>query len=465
MAGRNTWYGRWRRNAYQIGSALNQFRDLARIVGVPAAVAALGHRLVASARHRLTARPVTMPIASATPSRGRGAGQVAPRREGVRFIGYVEANLGLGESLRGLIDSAADAKLRFAIWPFNVNVESRFVGPFRPESYDTDGAYPINVIETATDQLPLVRATIGETLIPSSYNVLRTYWELPSAPASWQPMLEWIDEIWAPNAFVADAFRSVFSGPIVVLPPCVEPEPPENLPRSHFGLKDGVFYFLFSFDYFSYPARKNPVGVLQAFQAAFDKDDARVGLVIKSTGSRTHFPEIRAIINRAAKTDPRIVVIDSTLTRGEIVSLIADCDCYLSLHRSEGFGLGMVEAMVHAKPVIATDFSGSQDFLSAETGFPVPCRLRPVRQGEYLNSDGQVWAEPDIEAASQAMRDVVADPETTAQRALAGQAFVRERYSRRNVGAGVAARVAMIEQERQRRDGVAEQADGNGLSG
>ncbi len=134
-----------------------------------------------------------------------------------------------------------------------------------------DGSYPINVVETATDQLPLVRATLGETLLSSSYNVLRTYWELPSAPVSWQPMLEWIDEIWAPNAFVAEAFRPIFPGPIVVLPPVVEPEPSQDLSRSHFGLKDGIFYFLFSFDFFSYPARKNPVGVLQAFQAALTK--------------------------------------------------------------------------------------------------------------------------------------------------------------------------------------------------
>lgn len=465
MARRITWFERWRRGAYQAGSAFNQFRELARIVGVPAAIAALGHRIAASAKHRLTVRAVTLPAPSAPPGQARRAGRDAPRREGVRFVGYVEANLGLGESLRGLINSAADAKIRFAIWPFNVNVESRFVGPFRPESYDTDGAYPINVIETATDQLPLVRETMGEALISSSYNVLRTYWELPAAPASWQPLLDWIDEIWAPNAFVADAFRSVFSGPIVVLPPCVEPEPPQTFPRSHFGLEDGVFYFLFTFDYFSYPARKNPVGVVQAFQAAFDRDDARVGLVIKSTGSRTHFPEIRAIINRAAKTDSRIVVIDSTLTRGEIVSLIAQCDCYLSLHRSEGFGLGMVEAMAHAKPVIATDFSGSQDFLSTETGFPIRCQLRPVRQGEYLNSDGQSWAEPDIGEASKAMREVVSDPAATATRAEAGQSFVRQRYSRSNVGSIVAARVATIEQELRRRDDAAAQADGGGRHG
>lgn len=454
MARRIAWYGRWRLRTSRIGAIIDQFRDLARIAGFPAACGALGHRAMASLKHRLV-RPRHKAHAGLV-GHGRGAGQpaeAAPQREGVRFIGYVEANLGLGESLRGLVNSAASAKLPFAIWPFNVNVESRFVGPFRPESYDTDGAYPINVIETATDQLPLVRATVGESLLSGSYNVLRTYWELPSAPANWQPLLDWIDEIWAPNDFVADAFRPIFPGPIVVLPPCVEPEPPQNLPRSHFGLKDGVFYFLFSFDYFSYPARKNPIGVLQAFQAAFDRDDARVGLVIKSTGSRTHFPEIRAIINRAAKSDPRIVVIDRTLTRGEIVSLIADCDCYLSLHRSEGFGLGMVEAMVHAKPVIGTDFSGSQDFLSAETGFPVPCQLRPVRPGEYVDSDGQIWAEPDIEAASQAMRDVVADPEATARRAHAGQAFVRQRYSRSNVGAEVAARVAMIGQLRRHGDG------------
>jgi glycosyltransferase involved in cell wall biosynthesis len=275
---------------------------------------------------------------------------------GVLFIGYIEANLGLGESLRGLVRSVATTQFPFALYPFNSGVETRFIGPFAADRYDLRRRYRVNVIEMSPDQLPMMFREVGRWKTEHSYNILRTYWELPQAPAEWGPMMNGIHEIWVPNEFVGNAFREIFSGPISIVPPCVEINTRSELGRKHFGMDRDMFYFIFSFDYFSFPGRKNPIGVVRAFQRAFPDRTEDAGLVIKSTGATDHYPEIRSAILRAAEDDPRIKVVDRMCSRDEMLSLIRESDCYVSLHRSEGFGLGMAEAMAFGKPVIGTDY-------------------------------------------------------------------------------------------------------------
>jgi hypothetical protein len=127
-------------------------------------------------------------------------------------------------------------------------------------------------------------------------------------------------------------------------------------------------------------------------------------------------------------------MIDTRFSRGEMLSFLRQSDCFVSLHRSEGFGLGMAEAMAFGKPVIGTDYSGSTEFLTESTGFPVSFSLRPVQLGEYIFADGQSWAEPDEAAAAEAMRRVFYDPQERHRRAIAGKALVEARYGRTNVG-------------------------------
>jgi len=186
------------------------------------------------------------------------------------------------------------------------------------------------------------------------------------------------------------------------------------------------FYFMFSFDYYSSPFRKNPLGVLRAFQEAFPLGDENVGLVIKSTGAPDHFPDIKAIVSDAMRQDPRILMFDSNMARDEMLGLIRSSDAYVSLHRAEGFGLGMAEAMTFERIVIGTDYSGCTDFLTAETGYPIPYQLRPVASNEYPWSEGQSWAEPDQAAAVEVMRHVAADPSEGRRRGK----FARERIWR-----------------------------------
>ena len=370
------------------------------------------------------------------------------RRSGILFVGYVEASLGIAESQRNLIRALADRHIDFAIHPIFAGVETRIIGPFMAEKYDRKNSYEVNVIEAAADQVPVIFNVLGRHKRNGAYNVLRTYWELPTVPAEWRGSLRGIDEIWAPNEFVQQAFQPIFDGPIVVIPPCVLIEPYGPAKEQAVSTKRWRFEFLFSFDYYSSPFRKNPLGVVAAFREAFPADFHDVGLLIKSTGAPEHHPDIKEAIRDAIDADPRIAVIDKTLSRSEMLALIGRCDCYVSLHRAEGFGLGMAEAMMLGKVVVGTAYSGSTDFLNDETGFPVPYMLRAIEPHEYVWTEGQVWAEPDHGAAVAALREVYTNQELSARRAKAGQAFVRHRYGKERAGAAVEQRYAEIRKMR-----------------
>jgi glycosyltransferase involved in cell wall biosynthesis len=373
-----------------------------------------------------------------------------PRRRGILFIGYVEAGLGLAESLRGLISAVADRHMEFGIQPFRVGVEMRIIGQFMPEKFDLKYRYDVNVIEVAADQVPTVFKTIDSRRLAAGYNVLRTYWELPKAPQEWRLMLRGLNEIWVPNEFVRDAFKTVFSGPITIIPPCVLTEEAIYPSMAEFGMETGRFYFLFSFDFHSFYHRKNPLGVLDAFRLAFPNLNERVGLIIKSTGSETHQMDMAEHLRASADKDPRIKIIHGTMSRQTMLGLIRACDCYVSLHRAEGFGLGMAEAMSFGRAVIGTDYSGSADFLSVETGFPVAYKLRPVRPDEYPWAEGQVWAEPNMDSAIAAFKMVFSDIDARTRKAAAGKALVDRKYSKAAVGAAVQQRIEEISRERAR---------------
>jgi glycosyltransferase involved in cell wall biosynthesis len=372
-------------------------------------------------------------------------------RSGVLFIGYAEGGLGLGESFRGLLAAAAQQELDFKIHPLRTGVETRIVGPFMPERYDRSHSFDVNVIEVAADQVPRVFESLDPRRYRDSYNVLRTYWELPAAPQEWKAMLNGIDEVWVPNEYVQSAFRGIFDGPLSVVPPHVTVSAPNpKFDRAYFGLEPDRFYFIFSFDYHSSEIRKNPLGAIRAFCDAFPAASDNVGLVIKSVG-RGHTDFIKNTIRRYAETDPRIVLIEEAMSREELVGLMRVSDCYLSLHRAEGFGLGMAEAMLLGKAVIGTRFSGNVDFLTDATGFPIGFRMRGVRSDEYLWPRGQSWAVPDHGEAVKAIRLVYQDAELRERKARAGQAFIREHYGVDAVGAAVKARLDAIAAAQARR--------------
>ena len=226
-----------------------------------------------------------------------------------------------------------------------------------------------------------------------------------------------------------------------IVPPCVNLDARQQPDRRKLGLDAQRFYFFFSFDFNSRPQRKNPAAIVRAFTQAFGDQSDDVGLIFKTSGADDRFPQEAGELEAAARGDPRITILHSIWKRGEVLTLLASIDCYVSLHRSEGFGIGLAEAMALGKPVIATDFSGNTDFLTAETGYPVPYQMRAVGRGEYPHHEGNSWAEPNVKVAAEMMRIVASKSDDVHKTALSGQAFVRQHYGPKAIGDVMAARL------------------------
>ncbi len=246
---------------------------------------------------------------------------------------------------------------------------------------------------------------------PRLYRIGYWAWELPVVPPSWVPALEFVNEVWTPSSFVADAFREATKKPVRVVPHAIPPNDIDRrTAREKLQLPVDAYIFLSIFDTNSYPVRKNPEGAIAAFEDAFpDSGPSTPLLVVKIHGKANRTPLFNALIERL-KQKRSIRIIDQTLSEEDMRNLQAACDCFVSLHRSEGFGLNVAECMAAGRLVITTDFSGNRDFATAENSLPIPFGVRLVQPEDYLHGRGQWWAEPDHEAAVEAMRWAVAHP-------------------------------------------------------
>jgi len=176
--------------------------------------------------------------------------------------------------------------------------------------------------------------------------------------------------------------------------------------RRQFGLPARKFLFLYLFDANSWWSRKNPAAILKAFQRAFPDSDQDVGLVFKVSHSGPQDRRYREFMARCA-SDQRVHVLSGVLERPDVLGLMDVCDAYVSLHRSEGFGRTLAEALLLGKPVVGTDFSGNTDFLNESNGFPVAYRQKRVKSGDYAfiaEADGATWAEPSVEDAARQLQ-------------------------------------------------------------
>jgi glycosyltransferase involved in cell wall biosynthesis len=236
---------------------------------------------------------------------------------------------------------------------------------------------------------------------PDAYRIAVWYWELEAVPLEWVRHARLIQEIWAPTRFIADAMRKVMPIPVVHMLGGAELKPFAPLPRSHFGLADDRFVFFFMFDMNSIMERKNPLGLIRAYQQAFGKND-RVDLVIKVTRGEVE-PKNLERLQQAAEA-AGATIINRTMSREESYALLNACDCYVSLHRSEGFGFTLAEAMLLGKPAIGTAYSGNLDFMTRDNSLLVDYRRIPITEDLPFYRKGCVWADPDIEQAAAHMR-------------------------------------------------------------
>jgi glycosyltransferase involved in cell wall biosynthesis len=214
--------------------------------------------------------------------------------------------------------------------------------------------------------------------------------------------------------------------------------------RARFGIPEGRIAVFANLDLNSYVARKNPEAAVAAFRQAFGDDPDGPVLILKTHGGK-HVEEARRRVRGLIDGAGNIVVIDRVLSAADLASLQASADIYLSLHRAEGFGLGIAEFMALGKPAVVTGWSGNMDFTDASCAAIVGYDLVPVRPGDYPHSEGAHWAEPRVDEAARALKELAASADLRAALGRRGQARVKEKLSIESVGALMRARLEEID--------------------
>lgn len=358
---------------------------------------------------------------------------------GVNVAGYLRSELGIGEVARQIV-SALDAAGVPALPVGLLAPESRQGHAYAAGGHDIN-PFPVNIVCVNADGLPVFAREAGNRFFEDRYTIGVWWWETNELPERFHDAFEHVDEVWVGSHFVAGALTTVSPVPIVHVPIPVRFSEPPPLAVGEHGWPD-AFSFLFSWDYCSVFARKNPLAVVQAYTDAFAADGG-TALVLKCINP-SFDPVGHRELTRAIEGREDIVLIDGYLDPADKDRLMCSCDCYVSLHRSEGLGLTMAEAMFHGKPVIATGYSGNTDFMTPENSYPVDYELVPVGEGAAPYPADGIWAQPDVAQATRLMREVVAQPEEAARRGERAARDIRTRFSAQAAGAVMGARLERI---------------------
>lgn len=386
---------------------------------------ALRARLVMRATGAAALQPVLPPAGSTARPGGPVLRAPAPDNgPGVNLIGFAHGGLGLSENFRGLARALLAQGYPVALVDAGVLDDAR--NKDRPTDLSLADSCPfaIDVVCINPDQFGRAMTATQAARRADAYRIGYWFWELERVPAAWMSAIDDVDEIWVASEFVRGAFAAVTAKPVTLVRMPVQPP---QLPAVVKGDAD-PFVFIFSFDFHSYVARKNPSAVIEAFRRAFPNGDESVRLILKSNNGDAFRDQLYALMGTATD-DARIEIRDGYIDRNDMLDLLARADAYVSLHRSEGFGLGMAEAMALGKAVVGTGYSGNLDFMRDDNSRLVRYELVPTPEGAYMHDEGGHWAEPDIDDAARIMREFADDRANAASIGLRAAAHMRAAHS------------------------------------
>jgi glycosyltransferase involved in cell wall biosynthesis len=363
------------------------------------------------------------------------------------IVGYPFLPIGMGEHARSTHRAFQAAGVTAAL--VDVADANAAIDPDLDRDFSRYLAKPakggVNLFCVNGDEAARIIDKLGAEAFESGYNIIYPAWELARYPEPWARAVERFDEVWAPSAFIQDAIAGAISKPVIHMPLAVDLKLSAFLGRRYFGIPEDAFAVLFFFDFSSFADRKNPEAVLRAFELLVARrPDARIHCVIKSRGGADADAAQAALEARLAALAPRAQAIYGDLSDNEIKNLIRNCDVFVSLHRSEGFGRGPAEAMALGRAAVATGYSGNLDFMAPGTSLLVDYRLIPVAPGAYPHGDGQVWADASPEHASQLIEQLMDDPAAARAMGARGREHIRTEFSVGAVGRRYADRLAAI---------------------
>ncbi len=352
-------------------------------------------------------------------------------KEGANVIGNVKGDNGLGQSIRIMCRLLDENNEEHVIKDF-------FVPPGGSRTNDTYDdrltdklPYDVNIIHVNASEMMVAYVSMGKQVWDYRYNIGYWAWELETFPEEWIPAFKLVDEIWTPSDFVTNTLKKYTDKPVITVPHCVAPKAEPTYDRKHFGLPEDKFLFLVMYNSGSVMERKNPLAAIKAFKEAFCKDEEtkkkyqNAGLVIKVAESELSADD-ESIINSVIDKDDNIYYMCGHVNKKEVNSLLADVDVYVSLHRSEGFGLVMAEAMYLGTPVIATNWSGNTEFMNNDTACMVGYDLIELDKDYDVFKKGNVWADAHVDEAADYMKRLYEDNVFYNKIASNGQSFAKE---------------------------------------
>lgn len=359
---------------------------------------------------------------------------------GVEVVGYFTAELGQGEAARQFAAGFEAAGIPVSTNTYT-RLSSRLEVPWSDRAPAPGTRHDTLLLCASPEALPDLVRDLGHRALRDRYRIGLWFWELTDFPASLHPSFALLDEVWVASEFNAATLRGVTDKPVVVMPLPTH-APAYSASRIPEVPDDGTFTFLFVFDYLSILERKNPMATIAAFTKAFP-EPGRARLVIKSiNGDRKQNDRER--LRYLVSGRPDIVLVERYLAREELDGLMHSADCYVSLHRSEGFGLTLSESMAIGKPVIATAYSGNMEFTRPDNSYLVPSVLVPVPPGNAPYLPPAEWADPDVDVAAAVMRQVVEDPDDARERGRRARLTIEAEYSVPALAAAVKARYAEL---------------------
>ncbi|WP_434035513.1 glycosyltransferase family 4 protein [Formosa sp. 4Alg 33] len=343
--------------------------------------------------------------------------------QGLNIVGYTEGMFGIGEATRLNINAAKRLDI-----PLNlINYEK----VKQNSNYQYSFNYAINLVQLSLKDLESFIAIIDPNIFKNKYSILFLVWESEYLAPELVENLNLFNEIWTPSEYCKNIFQKTYNSPIIIVPHPVEVHlnslPNQN--TNHF-FDDNKFSFLFIFSYHSSVERKNPFFLIEAFKTAFGDSDT-VELVIKTVGAKQHKKQKQRLEECISKN---IKVHDMELDKNSVNHLINNCDAYVSMHHSEGFGLTLAEAMSLGKPTVATNYSGNTEFMNKNNSFLIDYKLSYIENPDNNFCHKTLWSNPLFDSAIEKLRSIYDNSDLRIEKAFNAKIFIKEKLSFHSIG-------------------------------
>lgn len=364
----------------------------------------------------------------------------ASLQPGVKLYGLLDEASGMGSAARILALGCREAEIPLSLGLLHSDSGKGVLIDDLASLCSGENSMNCNLFVFNADCSGAFLHQCGAGMLRGRYNIAHWSWELPEFPARWDRVFEAYDEIWTISEFCREAISARTEKPVRVIPYGIFPNPDRSLRRADFGLPEDRLLYLCMCDLRSTAQRKHPLGALEAYCHAFPEENGETALVIKLIGGAAP-PSLQRLM--AGRRD--IILLEGSYERSRTDALIDLCDIFVSLHRAEGFGLPIAEAMAMGKAVVVTGWSGNMDFCSSENACCVNYTLREIGKLATPPYDlWQRWAEPDIDHAASLLRQLWQEPERRQKIAHAGQERILREYSPQRCGIVMRERLAEL---------------------